>query len=61
LRTFITGNTEVTPEIEKIKMELSNQGKNMEVVFKYLDELSAWLPKPPGETRKRLGYKPDEI
>jgi uncharacterized membrane-anchored protein YjiN (DUF445 family) len=61
LREFINSNTEVRLEIEKIKKELTNQGKNMEVVFKYLDELSAWLPKPPSETRKRLGYKPDEI
>ena len=61
LREFITSNTEVRLEIEKIKKVLGNQGKHMDVVFKYLDELSAWLPKPPGENRKRLGYKPDDI
>ncbi|WP_238381782.1 hypothetical protein [Mucilaginibacter pedocola] len=45
VREMLLDNTELRLEIEKIKKELNNQGKNMEVVFKYLDELSAWLPK----------------
>ena len=61
VREMLMANSELQLEIEKIKKELNNQGKNMEVVFKYLDELSAWLPKQPNESRKRIGYKPDEI
>jgi hypothetical protein len=61
LRHFINSNTEIQLEIEKIKKELSSQGKNIELVFNYLDELSKWLPKKASEPRKRLGYKPDDI
>jgi hypothetical protein len=44
-------------EIEKIKNKLDNQAKNMEIVFRYLDELleKQEQPNPP---RKRIGYKP---
>lgn len=61
LRHFINSNTEIQLDIEKIKKELSSQGKNIEVVFNYLDELSKRLPKKADEPRKRLGYKPDDI
>jgi regulator of replication initiation timing len=51
LRHFINSNTEIQLEIEKIKKELSSQGKNIELVFNYLDELSKWLPKKASEPR----------
>jgi hypothetical protein len=46
-------------EIEKIKNKLDNQDKNMEIVFRYLDELleKQDRPNPP---RKRIGFKPDK-
>jgi hypothetical protein len=51
-------NTELRLEIEKIKSKLDNQDKNMEVVFRYLDELieNKEDPKP----RKRIGFKSED-
>jgi hypothetical protein len=40
VRQILTDTTEIRLEIEKIINELFNQGKNMEIVFAYLDELS---------------------
>lgn len=42
-------------EIEEIKKQLSNHGKNIELVFDYLDELIK--KKENNEPRKRIGYK----
>ncbi|MET3113200.1 regulator of replication initiation timing [Pedobacter sp. CG_S7] len=39
IRQLFVDNTELRLEIEKIKTKLDNQDKNMEVVFRYLDEL----------------------
>jgi regulator of replication initiation timing len=39
IRQRITDNTDIRLEIEKIKNKLDNQDKNMEIVFRYLDEL----------------------
>lgn len=39
LRQMLFDNTELRLEIEKIKNKLDNQDKNMEVIFRYLDEL----------------------
>jgi hypothetical protein len=61
LRHFINSNTEIQLELEKIKKELSNHGKNLDVIFNYLDGLSSWLPKNPNEKRTRIGFKPDVI
>jgi regulator of replication initiation timing len=60
LRTVITDNTEIRLEIAKIKSELHDQGKNMEVVFRYLDELlnKKDTANPP---RTRIGFKPDTL
>ena len=49
-----TDNTELRMEIEKIKAKLHNQDKNMEVVFRYLDELIDKKEEPGN--RKRIGY-----
>ncbi len=56
VRQFIADNTELRLEVEKIKKKLDNQGKNMEVVFQYLDELLAVKAKPTA-SRKTIGYK----
>ena len=52
---MLTDNTELRLEIEKIKKKLANQDKNMEIVFKYLDELLEKKEKPI--TRTKIGYK----
>jgi hypothetical protein len=59
LRQIILDNSELQLEIEKIKDKLDNQDKNMEIVFRYLDELIA--PQPTTTIRKRMGYKPDDL
>jgi len=62
IRHMIADHAEIRLEIEKIKKEVSNQGKNMEVVFQYLDELSNKIDhaKPDPTPRKRIGYKSDD-
>jgi hypothetical protein len=59
LRQMFTDNTVLLLEIEKIKNELHNQTKNLEVVFQYLDELSNKIDKQQQEpaTWKQIGYK----
>lgn len=60
IRQIIADNTDIRLEIEKIKNKLDNQDKNMEIVFRYLDELleKQEQPNPP---RKRIGFKPDNL
>jgi len=58
IRQMLTDNTELRLEIEKIKNKLDNHDKNIELVFKYLDELLEKQEKPI-LPRKRIGYKPD--
>lgn len=55
IRQMLADNTELRLEIEKIKKKLDNHGKNMEIVFRYLDELVE--RKSDSKTRKRIGYK----
>lgn len=59
IRQLFIDNTELRLEIEKIKTKLDNQGKNMEVIFRYLDELIEQKEKP--QPRKRIGFKPDDL
>lgn len=62
MRQMLTDNTEIRLEIEKIKSRLQNQDKNMEIVFRYLDELSNSLPLPSEPNpRRRIGFKPDDL
>jgi len=58
IREMLSDNTELRLEIEEIKHKLDKHDKNIELVFKYLDELleKKEQPNPP---RKRIGYKPD--
>jgi hypothetical protein len=59
LRRMYIDNTELRLDIEKIKARLDNQDKNMEIVFRYLDELLEQKTAP--QKRKRIGYIPDEL
>lgn len=59
LRRMFIDNTELRLDIEKIKAKLDNQDKNMEIVFRYLDELLEQKTTP--QKRKRIGYIPDDI
>ncbi|HEK19533.1 MAG: DNA-binding protein [Mucilaginibacter sp.] len=59
IRQVLSDNTELRLEIEKIKNKLDNQDKNMEVVFRYLDELIEKRDNPP--PRKRIGFKSDNL
>lgn len=59
VRAMLMDNTELRLEIEKIKGKLDNQDKNMEVVFRYLDELLEAKYTPP-QPRKRIGFKNEE-
>ena len=55
VRQMLTDNTELRLDIEKIKKKLDNQDKNMEIVFRYLDEL---LEKKENTVpRTKIGYK----
>jgi hypothetical protein len=52
LREMLLTHTELKLEIEKIRNKLDNTDKNIEIVFRYLDELLEKKEKP----RKRIGY-----
>lgn len=55
VRQMLADNTELRLDIEKIKKKLDSQNKNMEIVFKYLDELLEKKEKPL--KRARIGYQ----
>lgn len=59
IRQTLLNNTELRLEIEKIKIKLDNQDKNMETVFRYLDGLIE--KNTESKPRKRIGYKSDNI
>jgi len=57
LRQTLMDNTDIRLEIERIKRQLSNYDKNMEIVFQYLDELAEKKETAPAQVeRKRIGY-----
>ena len=56
---MLMNNTDLRLEIEMIKTKLDSQGKNMELVFRYLDEMIERKTDPV--PRKRIGYKPDDL
>ncbi|MBI3517863.1 MAG: ORF6N domain-containing protein [Bacteroidetes bacterium] len=58
IRQVLFENTELRLDIEKIKKKLDNQDKNMEIVFRYLDELLEKKENPP--VRNKIGYKTSE-
>jgi len=59
LREAFVDNAEIWLQIERIKGKLDNQDKNMEIVFRYLDELLEAKHNPI--PRKRIGYKSDDL
>ncbi len=54
IRQMQADNTEMRLEIEKIKKKLDSHGKNIELVFQYLDELLEKKENP--KSRTRIGY-----
>ncbi len=54
---MLADNTDLRLEIEKIKDKLNNQDKNMEIVFRYLDELVE-KQENPNPLRTRIAFKP---
>jgi hypothetical protein len=59
IRQMLLDHTELRLEIEKIKMKVDNQDKNMDVIFRCLDELIEKKTAP--QPRKRIGYKSDDL
>jgi len=56
LRKILVDKGELRLELEKIRTQVDNHDKNIELVFQYLDELMAKLDKPV-PLRKQIGYK----
>jgi hypothetical protein len=55
LRQILSDNTELRLEIEQIKKKIHNNSQNIEIVFRYLDELIE--KKNDLVERERIGYK----
>ena len=55
IREMLTDNTELRLDIEQIKQKLQNHSQNIELVFKYLDELIEKKNTPL--PRKSIGFK----
>ena len=55
LRKMLLDNTKLRLEIEYIKKKVDNHDKNIELVFKYLDELLVKKEETP--MRKSIGYQ----
>ena len=55
LREMLADNLNLRLEIEEIKKKLSNQSKNIELVFNYLDELIEKKENP--KPRNKIGSK----
>ena len=58
IRQILTDTLSIKLEIEEIKKKLSNNTKNIELVFNYLDELID--KKDNSESRKEIGFKQKE-
>ncbi len=55
MRQLLSDNLSLQLEIENIKKKLTNNSKNIELVFNYLDELIE--KKEEKSNRKKIGYK----
>jgi hypothetical protein len=55
IRQMLVDTTELRLDVETIKKKIENQGKNIELVFQYLDELIE--KKEITTERERIGYK----
>ena len=58
IRQMLFDNTDLRLDIEKMKKKFDNQDKNMEIVFRYLDELLEKKENPI--ERNKIGYKTSE-
>jgi len=58
IRLMLSDNLNLKLEIEVIKKKISNQNKNIELVFTYLDELVEKKENP--KPRTKIGYKKDQ-
>lgn len=58
-RKHILDHGQLRVEIEEIRQQLHNNSQNIELVFQYLDELVVKKEEP--KSRKRIGYKSDEL
>lgn len=56
VRQMLSDHTDLRLEVEQIKKKLDHQDKNMEAVFRYLDELLV-RNEAPDEERKSIGYQ----
>jgi hypothetical protein len=55
VRQMLLDTTEIKLDIMQIQKKLENQGKNIELVFSYLDELT--VKEENNEPRKKIGFK----
>lgn len=55
IRQALLDNTELRMEIQNIKKKVDNQNKNIEIVFKHLDEMVE--KRENIKPRKQIGYK----
>jgi len=55
IREILSDIMNIKMEIEEIKKKLSNQNRNIELVFSYLDELLEKKDSP--DQRPKIGYK----
>jgi hypothetical protein len=55
LRKVLSDNTELRLAIEKLEKKSENNARNIEIVFRYFDELLEKQEKP--KPRKKMGYK----
>lgn len=58
-RKYLLDHGELHTQIQEIKTQQQNQGKNIELVFQYLDELVERKENP--KPRKRIGYISDDL
>ncbi len=54
IRQVLADNTELRLEIEQIKKKVNNHDQNIEIVFRYLDELLEKKERP--ETKNKIGF-----
>jgi hypothetical protein len=57
LRKLLNEHGELKLEIDDVKKKLTNQSKNIDLIFSYIDELTEKKLEP----RRRIGYMPDDL
>jgi hypothetical protein len=59
LRTLLAEKSDFKLEISEIRDRLISHDNSITTIFKYVDELIQHKKNPP--TRKRIGFKPDDL